>query len=123
MRVFKTKAFARFARAESIDDSQLLQAITEISQGLIDADLGGGVIKKRLARPGMGKSGGARSIVAYRSSGLAVFVFGYAKNARDDISPPELKAYRALARELLQIAPAPLAAAIRNGTLLEIRWS
>jgi hypothetical protein len=114
MRVFKTKAFARFAKSEVISDRQLLNAIDEIARGLVDADLGGGVLKKRLARLGMGKSSGARSIIVYRAASIAVFVFGYAKNDRDDISPLELKAYRRLAREILQLAPGPLAAAVKT---------
>jgi hypothetical protein len=67
METFKTKGFARFARRESISDGNLVEAINRAEQGLIDADLGGGLIKQRVARQGKGRSGGYRMIVAYRA--------------------------------------------------------
>jgi hypothetical protein len=47
---------------------------------LIDADLGGGVIEQRIARPGKGKSGGFRAMILYKRATKAVFVYGFAKN-------------------------------------------
>ena len=67
MRIFKTKPFARFAGKERIDDATLVAAVRRAEQGLFD-DLGGGVIKLRIARRGQGKSGGFRSIVVFRSA-------------------------------------------------------
>ena len=72
MRVFKTKGFARFARRERISDANLGEAVRRAERGLVDADLGGGVIKQRVARPGQGKSGGYRVLVAYRAKALSV---------------------------------------------------
>ena len=74
MQVYKTKGFARFARRQRIDDDALCEAISRAEQGLIDADLGGGVIKQRVPRPGQGRSGGYRTIVFYRKQARAVFV-------------------------------------------------
>lgn len=79
MRLFKTKWFARFARKEGIEDRKLVDAVREMERGLIDADYGGGLIKKRVARDGAGKSGGYRSIIAYRSETRCVFMFCFAK--------------------------------------------
>lgn len=85
MRIFKTRPFARFADHEGIEDADLCEAIRGAEQGLIDADLGGGVIKQRIARKGQGKSGGFRSIVVFRMGERAFFVYGFAKSDRDNI--------------------------------------
>ncbi|MFT3756357.1 MAG: type II toxin-antitoxin system RelE/ParE family toxin [Pseudoxanthomonas sp.] len=76
MKVFKNAWFERFARKQRITSEALLEAIDRAERGLIDADLGGGVIKQRVARPGQGKSGGFRTIVLYRTSERAFFVYG-----------------------------------------------
>jgi hypothetical protein len=120
MRVFKTKPFARFAGAEGIADEELCEAVARANKGLVDADLGGGVIKQRLAREGQGKSGGFRSIVLFRQGRRAFFVYGFAKSERDNIKRDELAAFRKLAKTMLALDDAALAAAIRNGTMTEI---
>lgn len=121
MRIFKTKPFARFADHEEIVDVELCDAIRRAEEGLIDADLGGGVIKLRLARKGQGKSGGFRSIVLFRRGERAFFVYGFAKSDRDNIRRDELKAFRKLAGEMLAYDDKALEAALKNGTILEIR--
>jgi hypothetical protein len=115
-----TKSFARFVAKEAIREDVLCEAITRASTGLIDADLGGGVIKQRLAREGQGKSGGFRTIILYRAGALAFFAYGFAKNERDNISPKELRAFRKLAGQMLQMNEKALIAAMRNGTITEI---
>ncbi len=120
-RIFSTKAFRRFAGNESIGDDELREAAARAEAGLIDADLGGGVIKQRIARKGQGKSGGFRAIVLFRRETLAVFAYGFAKSDRDNIGPDELKAFRMLATEILSLNDAALTAAMQNGTLLEIK--
>jgi len=120
MRVFKTKPFARFASREWITDEELCEAVYQAERGLIDADLGGGVIKQRLAREGQGKSGGFRSILLFRRGSKAFFVYGFAKSDRDNIRRDELKAFRKLAGEMLALDDKALAAAMRNGTIMEI---
>ena len=120
MRVFKTKPFARFANREGIADEELCEAVAQTERGLIDADLGGGVIKQRLAREGQGKSGGFRTILLFRRGVKAFFVYGFAKSDRDNIRRDELKALRKLAGEMLTLDDKALAAAMRNGTIMEI---
>ncbi len=120
MRVFKTKPFARFANRERIADEELCEAVALAERGLIDADLGGGVIKQRLAREGQGKSGGFRSILLFRRGSKAFFVYGFAKSDRDNIRPDELKAFRKLAGEMLRLDDKALVAAMSNGTIVEI---
>ncbi len=121
MRVFKTKPFARFAGHEGIDDDELCDAVKQAEKGLIDADLGGGVIKQRLAREGQGKSGGFRSIILFRQAEKAFFVYGFAKNDRANIKRDELKAFRKLAGLMLGYDDQALAAAMKNATITEIK--
>ena len=120
MRVFKTKPFARFASREGIADEELCESVRQAERGLIDADLGGGVIKQRLAREGRGKSSGFRNILLFRRGSNAFFVYGFAKGDRDNIRRDELKAFRKLAGEMLTLDGKALAAAMRNGTIMEI---
>ena len=120
MRVFKNKAFARFARKARITDAVLCAAIADASRGLIDADLGGGVVKQRVARQGGGKSGGFRTIILFRIGERAFFVHGFAKNEQDNIRDDELAAFKLLAAEMLAYDDEALAKAIGNGTLTEV---
>jgi len=120
MRVFKTKPFARFAARERISDRMLCEAVARAEAGLIDADLGGGVIKQRLPRQGQGRLGGFRSIVLFRRSTTAFFVYGFAKSDRADIRRDELEAFRRLAAEMLGLDAKGLSAAMDNGTITEI---
>ena len=122
MRVFKTKSFTRFAERERIADTVLCDAVRRVVAGLIDADLGGGVIKQRLAREGHGKSGGYRSIMLFRRGVLVFFVYGFAKSDRDNIRRDELQAFRKLAESMLMLDTKALAAAMKNGTIVEIRY-
>jgi len=121
MRIFKAKPFVRFANHEGIADEELCEAVRRAEKGLVDADLGGGVIKQRLAREGYGKSGGFRSIVLFRRGEKAFFVYGFAKSDKDNIRRDELKAFRKLADEMLVLDDKALAAAMKNGTITEIR--
>jgi hypothetical protein len=100
-RVFKTRPFARWLRKTDLDDDALFRAVADMERGLIDADLGGGVLKKRVARPGRGKSGGARTLVATNRGDRWFFVFGFEKSVRANVSAKELEALQALATDLL----------------------
>lgn len=94
MSIFKTKNFDRFARKQKLDDDELREAVTNVTAGRIDADLGGGVIKQRIARDGAGKSGGFRTIILFRGGSNVFFVHGYAKKRKANISKDELTAFR-----------------------------
>lgn len=120
MRIFKTKPFARFADHEGIEDAALCDAVRRAEQGLVDADLGGGVIKQRIARPGQGKSGGFRSILLFRHGERSFFAYGFAKSDRGNIRKDELKAFRKLADEMLRLDDEALQAAMANGTIMEV---
>lgn len=120
MRIFKNKAFSKWATKEGLDDDALRAAVDEMERGLIDADLGGHVVKKRVAIGGRGKSGGARTLLAYKVGNKAFFVYGFAKNARANISADELKALKHLAKELLSYSDKALTEAIEHGALIEV---
>jgi hypothetical protein len=120
VRVFKNKAFARFARKARMTDAVLCEAIDRASRGLIDADLGGGVVKQRIARRDAGKSGGFRTIILFRAEARAFFVHGFAKNEQDNIRDDELAAFKMLAAQLLACDDDALARAVANGTLMEV---
>jgi hypothetical protein len=118
LRVFKTKWLGRFARRERITDASLLEAIERAESGIIDADLGGGLIKQRVARPG--RSGGFRMIVVYRTKERAFFIYGFAKNVRDNLEEDELQTMRDVAAELLARDDAALDRAETTDELQEI---
>ena len=120
MRSFKTKWFVRFARKHRIPDHVLKEAVDRAERGSIDADLGGGVIKQRIARSQEGKSGGFRSIVLFRAQGSAFFVYAFPKNVRDNIGSTELAGFKVLADEMLGYDDAKLAKAVLSGTLTEV---
>ena len=120
MQTFKTKAFARFADREGLEDVALCEAAGRVGRGLTDADLGGGVIKQRIARKGHGRSGGFRVIVLFRRDELAFFVYGFAKSSRENLRRNELEAFRMLADEMLVLTTEGIAAALANGTIIEV---
>ncbi len=120
MRVFKTKPFDRFANRKRIAEAELCKAVRQAEKGLVDADLGGGVIKQRLARKEQGKSGGYRSTILFRRAERAFFVYGFAKGDRDNIQRDELQAFRKLASEMLVLDNKELRVAVKKGTIAEV---
>lgn len=122
MRIFKTKWFVRYARRERIEDHSLCGAIERAERGIVDADLDGGVIKQRIARTGQGRSGGFRLLVAYRSGDRAVFLYGFAKNERDNIEDHELTTLREIAAGWLEANDERLERAIQEGFLQEVSY-
>jgi hypothetical protein len=122
MRLFKTKGFTRFARRERISDASLREAIRRAEYGLVDAQLGGGVIKQRVARPGQGRSGGYRVLIAYRARTLSVFLYGFAKSERDNVDDNELATLRDIARAWFQADAKALARAVADGLMEEVAY-
>lgn len=115
-----TRHFSRWMRNARLTEAALCKAVAEMEQGLIDAELGGGVVKKRVALPGRGKSGGARTLVATNRGDRWFFVFGFEKNERDNISARELMALQAIAADLLKLAASGLNGQVDTGALQEI---
>lgn len=120
MRIFKTKWFARFARRERIGDERLIEAIERAERGLVDANLGGHVLKQRVARIGQGRSGGYRILIAYRRGDRAVFLYGFAKNERENIDGDELATLQEIASGWLNAPDGPLGRSLADGLLYEV---
>lgn len=119
-RVFKTRYFSRWFRRIGLSDVALCHVVKEMEQGLIDANLGRGVVKKRLALPGRGKRGGARTLVATNKDDRWFFLFGFEKNERANITTEELEGLREITRQLLGMTSEQLDEAVRDGYLQEI---
>jgi hypothetical protein len=121
MRIYKLKAFARFQRKERLGDDALVRAVKAAEDGLIGADLGGGLIKQRVARAGQGKSGSYRTVIAFRRGQRAVFLYGFAKSGRDNLDDDELEEWRKVGRAYLDLAGAGIKAAIDSKELSEVK--
>jgi hypothetical protein len=120
LKVFKNAWFGRFARKERIAAAALLDAVARAEQGQIDADLGGGVIKQRIARPGEGKSKGYRSIVLFRKGERCFFVYGFPKSELGNIGSDEEAQFKKMAKHVLALTEAQLAALLANGQFEEV---
>ncbi len=122
MRVFLNRSFQRFCVKAKISEEALSEAIERAEQGLIDADLGGGVIKQRIPRPNEGRSGGFRSVVIYRTNERSFFVHGFAKNDTENISASELKDLKELGRILLSASETEITSLVDQGKLKEVKY-
>ena len=120
MRIFKDRQFNKWAYKEGITDKLLRVAVAEMEEGLVDADLGGNVYKKRVALQRRGKRGGARTLLAYRIGKKAFFMYGFAKNELDNIDDKELKALKQLAAIQLGWNEEQLALALQHEKLFEV---
>lgn len=119
-RVYKNRWFAKFAMREGIDDAALLEAVARADRGVIDADLGGGLVKQRIARAGGGKSGGYRTLVFFRHQERAVFAFGFAKSGKANLDAAELRTYKQAARIVLALTQAQIDIEVREERLFEV---
>ncbi|TXL65987.1 type II toxin-antitoxin system RelE/ParE family toxin [Zeimonas arvi] len=120
VQLFKTRHFARWMRSTEITDAILRKAMLEMTRGLIDADLGGGLVKKRIGLPGRGKRGGVRALVATRQGDRWIYLFGFQKNERDNIDAAELDAFRTLANDLTRLDDRQMDELRTRGALVEI---
>jgi len=120
VRIFRNAWFERFARKQRITDAALIDAVRRAERGQVDADLGGGVIKQRVARTGQGKSGGYRTIILYRQERRAFFVFGFAKSEQANIDDDEEAQFKKMAKELLALSEEQMAVLIEKGRFSEV---
>lgn len=121
MNVFKHRSFTSWAKKEYIADAQLLAAVEEIKGGLYEANLGGGLYKKRMAMDGQGKRGSYRTLLAYQNGSRLIFVYGFAKNAKANISNREKVLFKKLAHYLLSIDDSEIKGLIKDKVLSEIK--
>jgi hypothetical protein len=119
-RIYKNRWFTKFAAREGISDATLVAAIDQATRGQVDADLGSGLIKQRVAREGGGKSGGYRTLVFFRHEERAIFAFGFAKSDKANISAAELKVYKKAAKIVLALTQAQIDIEVRAERLFEV---
>jgi hypothetical protein len=121
VRIFKSRWFQRFARNEGIADAVLREAVARAERGQIDADLGGGVVKQRIARPGQGKSRGYRTIILFRRGARAFFVYGFAKSRRANVNDDEEEQFKEAAKHVLSLTEKQLAELLKRGDFVEVK--
>lgn len=120
MVVLKRRDFAKWQAGENLPDNALCDAVAEMENGLVDAGLGGSLYKKRVARSGRGKSSGYRTLLSAKSGDSYVFLIGFAKSARANITAQEKKALRYAGKVFLGLPPDAMVLALRAGTLEEV---
>ena len=120
MKIFCSRIFTDLAQREGLTEFDLCQAMSEMRAGLIDAQLGSGLVKKRIARGGKGKSGGWRALLAFKAEQKAFFLYLFPKNQQDNITPRELQALRRLAKFYLSMNMHDIQAALENKELYEV---
>lgn len=121
MRIFKYKWFNRWARNESIDDMKLENAVAELANGLFEANLGGGLYKKRVARWGQGKRDGYRTLVAFKKDNIAIFIYGFAKNRQKNIGEMEKEILKTLAASYLNASTEIINNLIKTNEIIEVK--
>ena len=121
VRIFKSRWFQRFARKEGIADEALHEAVARAEMGQLDADLGGEVIKQRIARPGQGRSKGYRTIVLFRRGATAFFVYGFSKSQRANIDDDEREQFKEAAKLVLALTGTELAVRLKKGDFVEVK--
>ena len=120
VRVFKSTWFSRFAGKEGITDRELKEMVNQLEAGQADADLGGGVYKVRIARPGEGKSGGYRVIVFFRSEDRTFYTYGFPKAGRDNINEKQLRIFKTTAKTVFGYSEKELDERVKAGLFLEV---
>ena len=123
MNIYLSKVFTRLARREGLTDVHICQAVAEMNRGLIDGNLGAGLVKKRIAIPGQGKSGGWRSLLGFQAGKQAFFLYLFSKNRLDNIEDDEMKALKRLTKYYLTLKPTEIKAALQCGELKEVNYS
>jgi hypothetical protein len=120
VRIFKNKWFSRFADKNGITDDELRDIVSDLENGLVNVNLGGDVYKKRVARPGAGKSGGYRAIVFFKSGDLTFFTFGFAKSDMDNITEKDVRYLKDIAKEDLGMTAEQIKERLKDGSFIEI---
>lgn len=118
--MLKRRDFARWQQSEGLPDSALCKAVAEMEAGLIDADLGGHLYKKRVARPGRGKSGGYRTLLSARVGSRYVFLHGFPKSDKANITQDEKRALQEAGRIFLELPADGLTKALKADVLVEV---
>jgi hypothetical protein len=120
MRIFLYRNFQQWAKKEKISVEKLHECVNELEQGLFEANLGGGLYKKRIAKAGQGKRGSYRAILAFQKGNRTFFLYAFAKNKQENISNSEKEIYKQLAALFLNSTDKIMANLITTGELIEV---
>jgi len=123
MNVYLSKAFARLAVREGLTNVHICRAVAEMNKGLVDANLGAGLFKKRIAIPGKGKRGGWRALLGFQAGRKVFFLYLFSKNNRDNIEDDEIKALKRLTKHYLTMTPGEIKIALQCGELNEVNYN
>ena len=116
-----TKHFSKWASKQKISRNELARALAELKDGNYEANLGGYIYKKRIRFEGKGKRGSGRTIICYKKEDRAIFIHGFAKNVKSNLSKKELYAFKELSKILLGLSASDIAIAIENGDFIEVK--
>ena len=120
MKRLMTRHFSKWAKKQDINIKKLSQTLDEIEKGQYEANLGGHILKKRIRFQGKGKSKSGRTIICYRKGDRAIFIHGFAKNEKSNLSPKELKAFKELSKILMSLSNKQIITAVNNSDLIEV---
>jgi len=120
IKIFKTKLFGRWSEDEGLTDEDLCHAVDEIGRGLVEASLGAKLYKKRVARTGQGKSGGFRTIVTYQKEERSIFLYGFDKGSKSNISEKEKKIFKKMSGQFMGYNEKALNIVVKNGALIQV---
>ena len=115
-----TKWFSKWSRKAGLTNSAILESLDDLEKGLSIADLGKNLFKVRVKREGQGKSSGYRTIVVFKKDRIAVFLYGFAKNERENISNKELSYFKKLGSDFLKLNSSQLKKAIKKEVLFDL---
>ena len=121
MKKLMTKHFSKWASKQKISQDDLSLALAEVQAGNFEASLGGHIYKKRIKFKGQGKSGSGRTIICYKKGNRAVFIHGFAKNQKSNLSKKELNLFKELSKILLNFSTKEVLIAINNGDIIEVK--
>ncbi len=121
MDIYKNKLFNKWAQKEKLSDNTLIEVAEEVINGSVEADLGGYLFKKRVPKPGAGKSGGYRVLLAYKKGNRIIFLHAFAKNKKANISSKEKDALMIIAKSFMAATKKQLQALIKQGSILEVK--
>lgn len=116
-----TKQFAKWVKKQKIPTKDLANALNGLQKGSYEAGLGGYLYKKRIRFPGKGKSGSGRSIIVYKKGDRAIFIHGFTKNEKANISKKELVLFKEFAQILLNLSSQSIDIALKNGDFIEVK--
>ena len=115
-----TKKFGKWAKKNKLPPQNLAKSLTEVIDGTFEANLGGHIFKKRVAKSGEGKRGSFRTIICFKQSDRVVYLHGFSKNSKENISDKEFQSLKELAAILLNMNDEELQIAISSGVLMEV---